>query len=160
VNLVKKLLDKGVKIDTPRRNNGWQPIHLAVQADQRPVVELLLARGASINATATNGLTPLHVAVQQNNPAMAEFLLSRGAKVDMKAKATGVTPLHIAAGLGKVEVAKVLLAHGASVSIETDEGLNALQLSERPVRNPERAQELAAVHALLEQHTTKPAAEQ
>jgi len=55
-------------------------------------------------------------------------------------------------------VARVLLAHGASLTIETDEGLNALQLSQRPVRNPERAQQLAAVHALLEEHATKPAA--
>jgi hypothetical protein len=57
-------------------------------------------------------------------------------------------------------VAKVLLAHGASLTIVTDEGLNAVQLSERTVRNPERAQELAAVHALLEEHAGKPAAKQ
>jgi len=123
-------------------------------------VEFRRGRGARIDATATNGLTPLHVATQQNNPTMAEFLLSRGAKVDMKAKATGVTPLHIAAGLGKLEVARVLLAHGASLTIETDEGLNALQLSQREVRNPERAQELAAVHALLEEQAAKPAVKQ
>jgi hypothetical protein len=46
----------------------------------------------------------------------------------------------------------VLLAHGASLTIVNDEGKNALDLSQRPVRNAERAQQLAAVHTLLTEH--------
>jgi ankyrin repeat protein len=108
-----------------------------------------------VNAQAQTGLTALHVAAQQDEPLLTELLISKGAKVDVKAKTSGITALHIAAGLGRLEVAKVLLRHGASLTVKNNEGQTAIDLSQRPVINPDRAKDLEKVHELLVAHAEK-----
>lgn len=88
----------------PVVERGYRAIHLAAQAGHRVVVEMLLERGADINAPAHRlchcprlyGLlnaaespevrdrpppkwTPLHFAICRSRPEMAKLLLSRGA---------------------------------------------------------------------------------
>jgi ankyrin repeat protein len=56
------------------------PLHTAAARGNRPIVELLLARGADINARGKNGVTPLRAAITAKQPAIVAFLRERGAR--------------------------------------------------------------------------------
>ena len=47
---------------TARGEGGWTPLHKAAFAGTVPLIESLLADGASVNTKAENDTTPLHVA--------------------------------------------------------------------------------------------------
>lgn len=59
------------------------------------VSNLLISRGAPVNAEGKNQLTPLHTACHHNNPEVALLLLKNGAEPKCLAK-NNYTPLHIA----------------------------------------------------------------
>lgn len=48
-------------------------------AGQEEVVQLLVQRGASVNAQSQNGFTPLYMAAQENHDSVVKYLLSKGA---------------------------------------------------------------------------------
>lgn len=50
----------------------------------QPVVELLLARGAAVNAQDNQGRTPLHAAAFKGHKELAVLLVSHGADVNLK----------------------------------------------------------------------------
>ncbi len=66
--------------------DGWTPLHVAVAADRREVVDLLLDAGADLEATTEHGRTPLHVALEFA-PGLVDLLLARGAEPDGAAAA-------------------------------------------------------------------------
>ena len=80
-----------------------------------PTIELLVSKGANINAKGYDGRTPLHVAVVGSNDDTVAFLLSLGANVNAK-NDQGWTPLHYAAGHSTLSVVKLLLDKGASLN--------------------------------------------
>lgn len=111
------------------------PLHLAVQADQREVVQVLLDAGADIEARNECGRTPLHDALEYNN-SLRDLLISRGARVDICSAAflgrldrieellartpalvddrsTRLTPLGWAAYACQLGAARKLIARGA-----------------------------------------------
>ena len=94
--------------------DGWTPLHLAAFFGHAPLVERLLAAGASPDAISRNALanTPLHAAVAGGHGAVSLLLIERGANVTVP-DAGGHTPLHVAAEGGNVPVVKALLARGA-----------------------------------------------
>ena len=72
-----------------------------------PLVELLLARGASVDAADGEGNTPLHQAAFMNAPAAARALLARGAKKSARNKARQ-TPLDLAKARGERALIELL----------------------------------------------------
>jgi|WetSurMetagenome_2_1015567.scaffolds.fasta_scaffold145149_2 uncharacterized protein len=56
----------------------WTPMHLAVAEGHKDVVELLLAKGADLNAKTNMGMTPLDLAVSNSREDLAELLHRRG----------------------------------------------------------------------------------
>jgi ankyrin repeat protein len=126
----KALLDLGARIDT-RTRGGTTVLHWAVFADRpqrlerfplhrgeapwsttqaRPdakMVELILSRGAPVNATDDEGNTPLHQAVMTGAPAAVRALVKRGAKKTLRNK-EGKTPLAIAKERGYQSVMDAL----------------------------------------------------
>ncbi|NXE53338.1 NFKB2 factor, partial [Casuarius casuarius] len=103
--------------------HGLLPVHLAVKAKSLACLDLLVRKGADINAVERQGgRTPLHLAVEMENLNMATHLVKKlGADVNSRTFA-GNTPLHLAAGLGSPTLTKLLLkAAGADVLCENDE---------------------------------------
>ena len=75
-------------------HTGRSLLHLAVQHGRNTVVQMLLDRGADVNAQQfINGDTPLHFATFRGYGNIAQMLISRGADVNHAAD-DGCTPLH------------------------------------------------------------------
>uniref|UniRef100_A0A493SV05 Nuclear factor kappa B subunit 2 n=1 Tax=Anas platyrhynchos platyrhynchos TaxID=8840 RepID=A0A493SV05_ANAPP len=104
---------------------GLLPVHLAVKAKSPACLDLLVRKGADVNATEMQGgRTPLHLAVEMENLNMATHLVKKlGADVNSRTFA-GNTPLHLAAGLGSPTLTKLLLKAGADVLNENDEPIS------------------------------------
>uniref|UniRef100_A0A8C0FT35 Nuclear factor kappa B subunit 2 n=1 Tax=Bubo bubo TaxID=30461 RepID=A0A8C0FT35_BUBBB len=102
--------------------HGLLPVHLAVKAKSLACLDLLVRKGADVNAVERQGgRTSLHLAVEMENLNMATHLVKKlGADVNSRTFA-GNTPLHLAAGLGSPTLTKLLLKAGADVLCENDE---------------------------------------
>ncbi len=115
-------------IHSSDKRTGATPLHWAVVGDRRDIAELLLERGADVNAPDTHGLTPLHKAASFNRPEIAQFLLRNGADINamgMKYRVFMMNPLHLAAEAGFPEVVQALLESGADPNART-EGTNSV----------------------------------
>ncbi|NXX57135.1 NFKB2 factor, partial [Scopus umbretta] len=105
--------------------HGLLPVHLAVKAKSLACLDLLVRKGADVNAVERQGgRTPLHLAVEMENLNMATHLVKKlGADVNCLTFAKN-TPLHLAAGLGSPTLTKLLLKAGADVLCENDEPIS------------------------------------
>ncbi|WP_456201480.1 ankyrin repeat domain-containing protein [Wolbachia endosymbiont of Protocalliphora sialia] len=81
------------------------------------MVELLLDRGANIDAQDKEGKTLLHFAASGNNLDMVQFLLDRGASIEVQ-DGRDWTPILYAAQSGKWGVVKLLISNGAKFNNE------------------------------------------
>ena len=74
------LLDRGADMAALSRNEiGNTPLHAALAGGRGSVAELLVERGADVNAVA-NGLTPLDIAAGREDQEMMAFLVAHGAE--------------------------------------------------------------------------------
>ncbi|SMC20295.1 Ankyrin repeat-containing protein [Andreprevotia lacus DSM 23236] len=75
---------------------GWYPLHVAAYYGSVEVIELLVKKGADINARGTyDDMTPLHMAVSYGKPEFVKALLANGADKSLKS-ASGKTAYDIA----------------------------------------------------------------
>lgn len=79
---VEWLLAHGASINVP--DKYWSPLHYAVFGGHDAVAELLLERGANLDARSPNGSSVLMMAVYEGREAIARKLLSRGARTDVR----------------------------------------------------------------------------
>ena len=101
-------------------HDGWTPLHLAAFFGQRETAEMLLDRGADVNARSHNlkfgkENTPLHAAAANRQTKTAELLMDRGAEIDAR-DGSGFTPLALAAGTKNDILMILLLERGARSS--------------------------------------------
>ncbi|XP_034104179.1 protein TANC2 isoform X6 [Drosophila albomicans] len=112
--------------------NGLEPSsgELALTAAARhgcvDAVNILMSRGAQIDARNRQGYTALWLAVKEGHWSVVEQLLQRGALLDEPLGQTRKTPLMIAAEEGHLELLELLLARGAALEAEDHEGFTAL----------------------------------
>lgn len=80
---------------------GWQrsPLHIAALEGHRAVVELLLSRGAEVNAVSKYGDTPLHFALTNGNTDIITALYKSGADVTIE-NDDGETATSLGAKIG------------------------------------------------------------
>jgi ankyrin len=86
---------------------GGTPLQAAVAARHKAVAELLMDKGAVVNARFPTGAVPLHLAAMLGDGEMIRLLLARGADRGAKDNA-GRTPLQVATDAGNREAAALL----------------------------------------------------
>jgi ankyrin repeat protein len=88
------LVSFGVDINARTLGNGFTPLANVVKKTQNSteLIDILLRRGADIDAPSDLRLTPLHCAVIIQNRGFVEFLLSRGSDPNLK-DSTKFTPI-------------------------------------------------------------------
>ncbi|EPE06410.1 ankyrin repeat protein [Ophiostoma piceae UAMH 11346] len=89
------------------------------------VAQLLLDKGADVEAKDNNSRTPLSYAASQGYEALARLLLDKGADIDAKDD-NGQTPLSYAASQGYEALARLLLDKGADIDAKDDYGQTPL----------------------------------
>jgi len=109
------------------RRLGVTPLHRAVVENEKGVAELLIEKGADVNAKNNSGWTPLH---RVHTKDVAELLIAKGADVNAKNR-VGWTPLHTAAKENRKDVVQALIAKGANVNATAQDGQTPLQLAIR-----------------------------
>jgi ankyrin repeat protein len=109
-------LDKGVNVNV---KGGWDdrtPLHFTTTKE---IAELLIAKGADVNAESQRGSTPLHEAASSGHKEIAELLIANGANVNARNNYKW-TPLHYAAVRSDKEIIELLIAEGADVNAKDD----------------------------------------
>jgi ankyrin repeat protein len=82
------------------------------------VVQLLVAKGANVNAKDFTGLAALNVATLEGHEAIVELLISKGANVNFM-DSDGTTPLDDATRKGYAGIIELLKRSGAKCGTST-----------------------------------------
>ncbi len=97
---VRELLDAGADVNVrnaDKQRLQYTPLHWAAHFGHLEIAELLISRGADLDAEDPAYSTPLYLAAEEGHPKVVEFLISKGAEVNVKTSKSGDTPLHRAA---------------------------------------------------------------
>ena len=89
----------------------------AIGNNHKEIVELLISKGASVNAKGEDGWFPLGTASLSGRKEIAELLISKGADVNTM-NLDGKTTLDLAIGRKHTETAALLRKHGAKTGEE------------------------------------------
>lgn len=134
--IVALLLDKGARIDRPLQakkevdewTEGRTALMFAAKSSGSATIDLLLKRGAKLEARAWGGSTVLMQTAAGERVDMLEILLKRGADLDAQDDA-GLTPLMYAIQAHRPEMVKALLAHKPQLELKDRKGRNALEFA-------------------------------
>lgn len=96
---------------------GQSPLHIAVGNAALDIAQLLIARGARVDAYNLYRETPLLIATKKKLTPLAKLLLMHNANPNTETKIKE-TPLHFAVTRNHVHMAALLLAHGATIPAE------------------------------------------
>jgi ankyrin repeat protein len=114
-----------------RSEDGFSALHLAIFGGQPEAAQLLIARGADLEAVSQGDIArvrPLGTAAFVRSCALAELLLDAGADPDGRGDG-GFTPLHAAAANGDAPLIRLLLARGADPGATADDGRTPADLA-------------------------------
>jgi ankyrin repeat protein len=128
---VRALLDADPSLRDAHAPDGWTPLHLASHFRQAAVIDVLLARGADVNAVSRNAdaNAPLHAAAAGGaDAAVMRRLIVAGAGVDHR-QSGGFTALHEVAAIGSADVARVLLDAGPQPDAPNADGQTPAELA-------------------------------
>ena len=126
---VENMLKAGIDPNT-QTTMGNRPLLIAAKKNNPRLLEILIAKGANVDAADLNGLTPLMAAASMGLDQNVRVLISAGANVNARDE-KGSTPLIWAAISGHPQVVEILLAHGADGKVKNKDGHTALSLSKR-----------------------------
>jgi ankyrin repeat protein len=134
VDAAKLLIDRGAKVDAKEKWGGQTPLMWASARRHPAMMELLISKGADVNAASidrnyqrhvqaegrpksldSGGLTPLLYAARENCMACVDVLLKHKADIDLP-DPDGVSPLLVAVMNANWDLAKQLIEAGADVN--------------------------------------------
>jgi ankyrin repeat protein len=131
-------------------SRGRQLLHYAAEHERLEIVELLIDRGAAINAIDVDGQSALHLAAAKGHGDVVEKLVKSGAalelrivKWDERTDRTGATALHLAAIGGHIHIIRILLDGGADIECRNE-------WHRTPVHLATKSSELATIRVLVE----------
>ncbi|XP_020291567.1 uncharacterized protein LOC109858571 [Pseudomyrmex gracilis] len=107
---------------------GTSLLYDAIENKEIEMAELLLNRGANVNASDESGVTPLCLAVKKGHVDVVKMLIDRGANVNTKTR-DGTTPLHYAIKYKNRKIAELLLNHRANVNASDKSGVTPMCLA-------------------------------
>lgn len=127
--------------------NYGTALHMAARSNHMPVVKLLVARGADVNAVTDDGSTPLMKAVYNKDLATdaLRYLLDHGADIEAHDN-KGYTAIAHAAAHGAIECIRVLADRDGDVETTDLENKTPLMLAVEH-------NHIEAIQALLEKRT-------
>ena len=110
-----------------RANNGDTALMIAAYSANKPAVEALLAKGATMNQ---DGWTALHYAATIGDNDIVKMLLAKSAALDAPSP-NKTTPMMMAARGGHIYTVKALLDAGADASLKNDVGMSAIDFAQQ-----------------------------
>ena len=97
---------------------GYTPLHLAeFSVNHKKIVQMLVAKGANVNAQAGSGATPLYFAVMRGQKDDAGFLLDHGANPNLTDAYT-TSILDVALQMQYSDLVELLVNKGADVNFQ------------------------------------------
>jgi ankyrin repeat protein len=117
LELVQTILDRDTTAIGMSNDRGSTALHVAAENGHFQIAELLLDRGADLEAIDVDGDTPLMCAAIGGHSEIYKMLLSRGADADiLNINENGV--LHYAAMGGSVEIVNLMLDSGQDINAQ------------------------------------------
>ncbi|VTJ62928.1 Hypothetical predicted protein [Marmota monax] len=128
-----RLNDPSVVTPFSRDDRGHTPLHVAALCGQASLIDLLVSKGAMVNATDYHGSTPLHLACQKGYQSVTLLLLHYKANAEVQDN-NGNTPLHLACTYGHEDCVKALVYYDVQacrLDIGNEKGDTPLHIAAR-----------------------------
>jgi len=132
--VVKKMVEKEPGLANAADSDGLSPLHLAAEHGQQRIAELLLEKGADVNAKSGFKKTPLHYAAASGHEGMVRLLMAKGAELN-EPDSFMLSPIFQAAYGGHRNIVGMLLSAGIELGSTEKNGvtlLHAAALSGNP----------------------------
>ena len=131
IELIMQALNDGANVNAIRDTGESEktPLHMAAFQGNNDIAELLIAKGANLEAMdRPNEGTPLFDAAQYGRKEVTELLIAKGADVNPKISRMG-TPLHGAVRYEHKIIVELLITNGADVNAKYVDGRTLLDLA-------------------------------
>uniref|UniRef100_A0A8C0AEF8 Ankyrin repeat domain-containing protein 27 n=1 Tax=Bos mutus grunniens TaxID=30521 RepID=A0A8C0AEF8_BOSMU len=128
-----RLNDPSVVTPFSRDDRGHTPLHVAALCGQASLIDLLVSKGAVVNATDYHGSTPLHLACQKGYQSVTLLLMHYKASAEVQDN-NGNTPLHLACTYGHEDCVKALVyfdVQACRLDIGNEKGDTPLHIAAR-----------------------------
>ena len=111
IAVVKDIIAKNPSICNSKGKMGEISLHYAAFKGNKEMINLLIAKGADVNAKENDFKTPFHLAAFASDPEIAKLLISKGALINAKDK-DGKTALYYARKSSNFAMVKFLVKNG------------------------------------------------
>ena len=116
IEMVAALLSHGANPNLAQPVTQFSPLMVAAKHKNAAAAELLIAKGANVNAAGVFGRNPLHVAALFNSLDVAHILLTK-TNVDVNSRGK-LCPLAVSARQGYLDFVKMILTESKVAPVE------------------------------------------